>query len=122
MENILLNKNLIWNLENENIKFFSHEFDKNFPIVTRRVVFFSTSQGITELKMDWINKLCLLGDQSEINTMTPDNMYVMHIIQTTTDTNFKEKILEMKDPSFKEVMELTRKMEISENSTQAALN
>ena len=104
------------------MELLTQEFDKNFPIFTRRVVFFSTGQGHTESKMDWINKLRLLGDQSEINTMTPDNMYVMHIIQTTTDANFKEKILEMKDPSFKEVIELARKMEISENSTQAALN
>ena len=91
------------------------EFRRMYPLFSRRVAFHSLNQSHNESKLDWINKLRRLGDQSKIHEMTSDDIYVLRIVQGTCDSKFKEQILKMKNPTLEEVNEIAKSYEIAEN-------
>ena len=102
------------------IDILSYEFERMYPIFSKRVLFHTSDQKKGESRLDWINSLRRSGEHARIHEMSTDDIYVMRIIQGTCDAKLREEILKIESPTLEDVLECARNLEVAENSVAAA--
>ena len=84
------------------------EFMKMYPLFTRRLEFFRSSQPASAPFSDWARKLRRLGNQADLPGLQVDDIYVMRYLVGCSDSQLLEELLRIRDPSvanFNEVVD-----------------
>jgi hypothetical protein len=75
------------------------EFLLEHSLFSRRLAFFCFKQGKGQSMSDAVNNLQLLGDQSDLAGLGPEDLYVMRYLTITDDPDLLDKLLEIEAPS-----------------------
>ena len=90
------------------------EFLFQYPVFTRRLDFFKSSQQGNQVASDWISELRRQGDECNLNSMTQDDIYVMRYLTGIKQQKLCDELLKIKDPTVRKLDQRIQEWEISQ--------
>jgi len=94
-------------------------FKKFYPLFTRRLDFFKSSQAPGQLFSDWTTQLRQLGDEAELDATTVDDLYAMRYLVGGVDNKLLEKLMASKDGTLADLNTIVAKYEVSQQKLTA---
>ena len=80
--------------ENSFIAALEEEFLHRYPLFTRRLNFFRSTQAPGQTFSDWAGHLRRAGDEAQLSQLGTDEMYVLRYLVGTTDAKLRARFLE----------------------------
>ena len=81
------------------IEILNEEFDKTYPLASRRYEYFSLQQDQEEKFSDYAAKLQQLGREADLAHLSIDQTHVFRYITGCADDKLREKFLAIEDPN-----------------------
>ena len=83
----------------------------SYPKFTRRLNFFGYAQSKGQTFDNFLAVLKQKGEQAALSELKTEELYVFRLLTGCTDTKLREKLLDLKDPSLKDIIEEADKFE-----------
>jgi hypothetical protein len=87
------------------------EFNDIHPVLVRRLDFMKESQKAKQPFAEFYAALCAQGDEADLPTMNPEDLYVMRLIAGAHDPKLREKFLREANPTREILLRVAREHE-----------
>ena len=101
----------IWGNTNSCSSLLRGKFDSFYPKFTRRLNFFGYAQSKGQTFDNFMAVLKQKGEQAALSELKTEELYVFRLLTGCTDIKLREKLLDLKDPSLKDIIEEADKYE-----------
>lgn len=101
------------------IGFLEEEFALQYPLFTRRLEFFRSSQSRGQNFSDFLTQLDAKADEADLAHLDTADVYVFRYIVACTDQKLKEKLLKLENPTREEIKRTTRAYEVTMTNMKA---
>jgi hypothetical protein len=96
------------------------EFADVYPVIVRRINFMKCKQ--TSVRQPWAEFYATLrahGDEADLPTINPEDLYVMRLIAGTADPLLRDKFFREANPTSEVLLRIAREHERSKNTNKA---
>ncbi len=82
------------------------EFQKQYPLSSRRLKYFCAQPPQGMLASEWLDKLLRMGDEADLDTLSVDQLHVFRYIASVQDPDLRFKFCQLREPTIQQLKEL----------------
>ena len=98
------------------------EFNKHFPVVTRRVAFFKQDQKAGESFSDWARAVQETAAQCQFDAVTKDDLVMLRLLTGVADKKLALDLYKIQNPTLEKLNEAANAYEVAKRTFAAVVN